>query len=238
MNAWELKWKRYSKVRILDIRYVCQKLKVVNSGKCPFKALALIDRLGLYDTIFSDPANAVLTAPDLDYWQQAYLFLRSVLCRTDQDTSSLTDSHSRIQSILIRGAEEAYLAWLLAALTPWAIHQAPPTGKPGRKKIQPMAAVVAREGLKVNNRISEVITGACTNWEEISKLVINRKYSPKEDTCSEIIDSTDRSALGMSIRRWGFNWRYHVLFALLLDLKRIGNDTQGSSISPQSYRRL
>jgi tRNA nucleotidyltransferase (CCA-adding enzyme) len=216
------------------MRYVCQKLRMVNLGKDPFKALMLIDRLGLYDTIFTDPANAIRTTPDLNCWQQTYRFLCSALCLTDQDTSSLTVSRSMIQSILIRDAEEAYLGWLLASLTPWAIHQAPPTGKPGRKKIQPMAAVVAREGLKVNNKILEVITGACTNWEEISKLVINWKYSPKEeDTRSGIIDRTDRSVLGMSIRRWGFNWRYHVLFALLLDLKRVGNNTQGSSISPQ-----
>jgi hypothetical protein len=130
--------------------------------------------------------------------------------------------------MLIRSAEETYLAWLLAALTPWAGLQAHSTTKPGKKKLQPMAAVVAREGLKVNNKVLEVITGACRNAEEILEIIAELNHSSEiKDSNSKYDGSVDRSALGMTIRRWGSNWRYHVLFALLLNLKRVGNDTQG-----------
>jgi tRNA nucleotidyltransferase (CCA-adding enzyme) len=232
VSGLELKSRRCSKVRTLNIQYV-RRTKEGDLGKDPLGALVLIDRLGLYDTIFTDPTNDIPTAPDLNCWQQTYQFLHSTLHDVDHGASSATNPRSRIQSMLIRGAEEAYLAWLLVALTPWANLQALPTGKPGRKKLQPMAAIVAREGLKVNNKVLEVIVGACTNGEEITKLISDQEYSPEEEgTSLGIVGPTDRSALGMAIRRWGYNWRYHVLFALLLDLKRIGNGTQGSSGLP------
>ncbi|KAI9780233.1 MAG: CCA tRNA nucleotidyltransferase, mitochondrial [Geoglossum umbratile] len=222
----------------LDFRidYETERSMASNSIKAALRAKISRERVGteiektlkgLYDTIFTDPTNDMPTAPDLNCWQQTYQFLHSTLHDADHSASSATNPRSRIQSMLIRGAEEAYLAWLLAALTPWANLQALPTGKPGRKKLQPMAATVAREGLKVNNKVLEVIVGACTNGEEITKLISDQEYSPeKEGTCLGIVGPTDRSALGMAIRRWGYNWRYHVLFALLLDLKRVGNGTQ------------
>lgn len=207
-------------------------LKTANLGKDPFRALVLIDRLGLYNTIFTDPENNLTLVPDLSCWQQTYRFLHKILYRVDQNFNSAADLCSKIQSILIRTADEAYLAWLLAALTPWANLQALPMSKSGKKKLQPMAAIVAREGLKVNNKVFEVITGACGNSEEIIKNITELKsLLENDDSSSERNDSIDRGALGMAIRRWGSNWRSHVLFSLLLDLKRIGDDTQGFSVT-------
>ncbi|KAI9859531.1 MAG: CCA tRNA nucleotidyltransferase, mitochondrial [Trichoglossum hirsutum] len=211
-------------------------IEKILKGKDPFRALVLIDRLGLYNTIFTDPENNLTLVPDLSCWQQTYRFLHKILYRVDQNFNSAADLCSKIQSILIRTADEAYLAWLLAALTPWANLQALPMSKSGKKKLQPMAAIVAREGLKVNNKVFEVITGACGNSEEIIKNITELKsLLENDDSSSERNDSIDRGALGMAIRRWGSNWRSHVLFSLLLDLKRIGDDTQETRNVLESY---
>ncbi|KAH0565691.1 hypothetical protein GP486_000910 [Trichoglossum hirsutum] len=210
-------------------------IEKILKGNDPFGALVLIDRLGLYNTIFTDPENNLMFVPDLSCWQQTYRFLHSIL-REDQGSNSAAGACSRIQPMLIRNAEEAYLAWLLASLTPWANLQAFPPSKSSKKKLQPMAAIVAREGLKVNNKVFEVIAGACGNSEEITRNITKLKSLLESGNSDlESNDSIDRGALGMAIRRWGSNWRPHVLFSLLLELKRIGDNTQEMYNVLESY---
>lgn len=50
-------------------------------GPDPHRALSLIDRLGLYDTIFSDPAQSTSKSykPDTYQWQSVYDFVQSFL---------------------------------------------------------------------------------------------------------------------------------------------------------------
>lgn len=77
----------------------------------------------------------------------------------------------------------------------------------------PPGTMVAREGIKADNKICNVITGAFRNYEQITRLKDDIKrneeaYIHKRDT------------VGMSIRRWdsqGGHWRLQALFALLVE---------------------
>ena len=72
--------------------------------------------------------------------------------------------------------------------------------------------MVAREGLKADNKICGVVSGAFMHSKQIIKLkddiIANRPYVHERDT------------VGMSIRRWdsqGGQWRLQALFALLVE---------------------
>jgi hypothetical protein len=71
---------------------------------------------------------------------------------------------------------------------------------------------VAREGVKANNRICEVVTGAFRHFDEIIKL--------KEDVLARQSYVYERDTLGMAIRRWdahGGHWKLHVILAIVVE---------------------
>lgn len=182
-------------------------------GPNPYMALALIDRLGLYDTIFTDPTKEVSYKPDISYLKPAYDCVSELLRSTsDQETLSV------VASTLLRNPEEKYLAWIIAALVPWAdapISDIPENGG----KTTYTAQVVAREGIKAPNKICNVITSSMEHSEKIRTLkdrcVTQLKYPHRRQ---EGEDSTARDTLGIAIRHWGPTWRSQVLFSLLYEV--------------------
>ncbi|KAF2645339.1 tRNA nucleotidyltransferase [Massarina eburnea CBS 473.64] len=163
-------------------------------GPDPHMALSLIQRFKLYETIFTDPTRDIQSKPDIDYFAPAYDFIKS-LQATDNDTV--------ITQNLLRSKEEWYLAWVCAAVMPWADAPQVPNSKPSRPPYH-AAYLVAQEGFKAPNKVSDVIAASLNHSDEIRDLVERR---PKE-----------RDVLGMAIRRWGSTWRAQVLFSLVYEI--------------------
>jgi tRNA nucleotidyltransferase (CCA-adding enzyme) len=136
---------------------------------------------------------------------------------------SKNESPGSIYKLLIRSEDAAELAWILAALSPWADVPLPPA-RTGKKTCLPWATLVAKEGIKSSNRICDTVTGAFRNFEEITifkKAVINQeKWTSERDT------------LGMAIRRWdanGGHWKVQAMLAILVEVMR-SNDSDGEFV--------
>jgi hypothetical protein len=170
--------------------------------KNPRSALQLIDRLGLYSTIFTVPLNQECPVPETSDWHVAYDCLKVL---------KSNDTPGSIYQSLVRSEDAKYLAWILAALVPWSsVPQTPPAKQKG--KALPMGGVVAREGIKADNKICSVVSGAFNHYQEIIELknaiLVKTSYTNERDT------------VGMTIRRWesqGGNWRLQALFAILVE---------------------
>lgn len=183
-------------------------LEKMLKGPDPLMAIELIDRLGLYNTIFTDPTRDLASGPDLSYFAPAYQFVSTVLSADAKGIAPV------IPQTLARDEEEKYLAWLCAALMPWADAPQVPHEKPTQRPYY-AAFLVAKEGFKAPNKVADVIAASLRNGEEIQQLVdrcYNQLKRPNATTGGE--DATSRDVLGMAIRRWGASWRTQVLFNL------------------------
>lgn len=157
----------------------------------------------MYSTIFTNPGAEASPEPVTDRWRFAYDCL---------ETLRSNESPWSIYKLLVRSDDAAKLAWLLAALCPWAEVAVPIHSSPGGKAPLPLATVVAREGIKANNRICDAITGAFRHREEISHL--KKALVDQEPWVYE------RDKLGMMIRRWdarGGTWKSQVVLAILVE---------------------
>ncbi len=134
-----------------------------------------------------------------------------------------------VRRTLIRGLDDAYHTWLLAGILPWArIEGRPPSGT--GKHPPPIAATVAREGLKADNKILRIIQGALIHTAEIAafkNMVVQGQAEGESMTVGP-----SRDVLGMAIRRWGQDWRMHAMLALLLELGEAQDNRIGRSLSP------
>jgi len=123
-------------------------------------ALKLIDRLGLYNTVFTDPTKEV-PIPDSSEWRIAYNLL---------STLQNSETPGSIYHTLIRSEEARFQAWILAALVPWAAIAK--TKKAGAKAIEnePYVTDVARRGIALDSKTCSILTGAFENRKEITYL--------------------------------------------------------------------
>ncbi|KAF2129557.1 tRNA nucleotidyltransferas-like protein [Dothidotthia symphoricarpi CBS 119687] len=183
-------------------------LEKMLKGPRPRMALELIDRFGLYQTVFTDPTRELPCKPDTEYFQPAYDFVQSVLQKNDGIPAAIHDT-------LLRDRDEQYLAWICATVVPWADAPTVPHHKPLQRPFFP-AYLVAREGFKAPNKVCDVIAASLTNSEEIHKLVFQcAKGLRQPNTMSPSDDPTARDTLGMAVRRWGSTWRTQVLFNMI-----------------------
>lgn len=167
----------------------------------------LFDRLGLYSTIFTDPTVADTPVPDTSNWRIAYD------CLEELKSNETPDS---IYKSLVRSDDAKYLAWILTALTPWSAVPPAQAPKPGGKVRSPYGQMVAREGLKAESKLCNVVGGAFKQYAEITEL--------KESIKRKDSFINQRDTLGMMIRRWdsqGGQWRLQVLFALLVEALKL-----------------
>lgn len=184
-------------------------------------ALQLIDRFGLYNSIFTNADDKTFGRADTSHWQKAYNQLRDVTvqkrCMENLNQSSI------LKNILLRDSAEEYRAWLLCALVPWA---RAPTAKPekaGGKTPPSPACLAAREGIKSENKVSKMVEDAVVHLQDIidkknegaevpqsTELPQKRKHS--------MLDMENRVRQGKAIRSWGTNWRSSVMYALLVEV--------------------
>jgi tRNA nucleotidyltransferase/poly(A) polymerase len=185
-------------------------LEKMLKGPDPHFAMALIDRLGLYETIFTDPTRILPSRPEVDYFSRAYECVSEMV--------GPEKANDTISSILLRNPEEKFQAWMSAAVMPWVDAPLVDHPKPTKPKLY-IPQLVASEGIKAPNKITDIITASMKNLEEIKHLkdqcVAQLKFAHKRKDGD---DATARDTLGMAIRGWGQSWRSQVLFALLHDV--------------------
>lgn len=200
-------------------------LEKMVKGPDPYMALGLIDRLGLYETIFTDPTRTMPSTPELDYFSRAFECV--------SELTSKAQTHEPISSILLRNRDETFQAWMSAAVMPWADAPMIAASKPTRPKLY-VPQVVATDGVKAPNKVSDVIMASMKNLEEIKSLKdqcvaqLNSSSNHKDGS-----DATARDTLGMAIRQWGQSWRSQVLFALLHDVA-LGSISKESKYSSRA----
>lgn len=179
-------------------------------GPDPHEAMRLILDLGLYFTIFSDPTldDAKHYRPDIE----------GTIPLID-GLETLLGSGNDLSEILVRDADERYMAWFLTAIVPYRDAPQPESPEPNRKVPPPIPTGVAREGIKATNKVCEVVTLSVRNLSDITRLVDGvdaQKRRAHNSPDSE--DFMARDTLGMAVRRWGPTWRGQVMYAMLVDL--------------------
>lgn len=192
-------------------------------GPDPGMALRLIDEASLYDTIFTDPTRTIDFKPEIDHYRQSYEFLASWF---DEQTNLDDSVIFEILFDTVSAEEQAdakYLAWVCAAVMPWVDAPKIPPAKKSRPPLH-AASVVAQEGLKAPNRVSDVIAASLDNYEAISQLVGECNSPAKKD----LEGPAQREKIGMSLRRWGRTWRSQVFFSLLHDIVYVSGSTSGT----------
>lgn len=177
-------------------------LEKMLKGAHPRSALELIDSLGLYHAIFTDPAQNNAPKPDVSRWKVVYECL---------DDLKVNPAPASIYRSLVRTEEAAYLAWNLAALSPWMVLDDPVKPK-AKANALPRIAEVAREGFKAANKLTVVISASYKYRQEILGL--------KKDILANEPYICERDRVGMAIRRWDSqngSWRLQVLNAMLVE---------------------
>lgn len=138
-----------------------------------------------------------------------------------------------LYNVLVTSDEERYLAWVLACIVPFS---RTPTANPNinPRKVPAPATTAAREGIKVPNKVADVIKGAVRNREEIVQL--------RDVVLGGTSRMNERDLFGMAIRRWdsqGSQWRLQVLFAVLDDVMSRAKAADGqitpAGESPRTY---
>ena len=200
---------------------VGKEIEKMLKGKDPRGALHLIDRLGLYRTIFDDPNVSVDYKPDIEALEPAYniLFTLNFADKDAQSAYSLT-------RLLLRDAEERYLSWVLCAMMPWADAPAIEDAKKAGKQPQLRAVSVAREGIKATNKVCDILGASIDNSPEMISLkdkFVKQIAKSKRNVAAED-DVTTRENLGMAIRRWGSSWRSQMVFAIMYDIAHSSSD--------------
>jgi len=174
---------------------VYAELEKMLRGPDPRLALQYIDQLGLYNTIFANPAPGKdRFVPTTDDWNIVYDTLEEVFN---------AEQYQTFRDAMIYNEEDRFLAWMVAAIVPWTDAPLPPPLKKGRQPL-PQAATVAREGLKAPNKVTDLIVASILNRDDIVQLKDKK--------------SRDRESLGMAVRKWGPTWRLQVLFSMLCDV--------------------
>ena len=187
--------------------------------------MSLIERLGLYSTIFTDPTYETSYTPEVDRFRAAYGLLESLL-QPQEDVQ-----YRIISDTVVQDADEKYLALLLAAHIPWVDAPTPELPKAKGKGRAPLPVSVSREGIKAPNKICDVIAAAVRNADDIIKLkdrlVQRKRYTNRH---FEGDDATARDVLGMAIRSWGASWRSQVLWAILAEVSAEPKNQDSESI--------
>ncbi|KAG9243774.1 tRNA nucleotidyltransferas-like protein [Calycina marina] len=167
--------------------------------KSPVTALKLMDRLGLYSTVFTDPAREV-PIPDSSKWSIAYNLL-----------STLKDAETpgSVYHTLVRSDDAKFQAWILAAIVPWGTVEKPK--KEGVKAIEnePYSTDIIRRGVALDSKLCAMVTGAFRNRTQITDL--KNAIGRSEPWTNQ------RDVVGMMIRGWKSDWKLHALYALLVE---------------------
>lgn len=187
-----------------------------------------IDDLGLYATIFANEHDDV-EAPTTS-WSRAYDALDRIFT-LDRECSLVPETDEvqhikHITKILVQNDDEKFYAWVMAAFVPWVTV---PARKPGLKKEKPpiigRAAEVARDNLRMENKIVNVLKDATELFKEVSALKSSVILNDIPGTAAEV-----RQHVGLQVRSWKKDWRLIVLMAVLQEIAAGAESRKGMPI--------
>ena len=192
-------------------------------GPGAHKALSLIDRLNLYNEVFTDPTDADCKLVDTTNWHRAYNQLWDMI-KAGSEGSSLPNHFKIIQSTLLRSTDDKYHAWILTCFIPWA-REPPKFPRKSSKRPMNAASLAAREGIKAENKIYRLVDDAVSHLQD----VIEKKdaVSHENQTISLPIQ---REMQGLAIRRWGSSWRSSVVYSLLTEVAETKTETDAQAV--------
>jgi tRNA nucleotidyltransferase (CCA-adding enzyme) len=197
-------------------------------GPDPRRALELLDEMGLYSTTFADTTKKIEFEPDQSLWRPSYVFVSDLLAGKYP---------SNLEGTLIIDGTHKYIAWVLSNFTPWIDAPIPQPLKSGGKTPLHMAVNAAREGIKADNKVSDILSASLQHVDEITNLkngfIAGRDQQQKQYAAGQ--DPSARDTLGMAIRKWGSTWRSQATFALILEVARSPAENHRSS---SCHRRL
>ncbi|KAJ6443110.1 lipid transporter [Purpureocillium lavendulum] len=188
-------------------------------GAHPRRALELLDKLHLYHAVFTDPTRDTIQHPDLARWHVAYDCLDYLLRNCTPGS---------IGALLAASGEAVYVAWNLAAVSPWMPVEEPP-GVKRKANSLPLVATISREGFRAPNKLTDIMAASHRHRKEILEF--------KEAVCREDPWTRLRDKCGMAIRRWdsqGGFWTLQVLSTLLVDAMDKVDTPKTSEDTPKS----
>ncbi|KAL8912564.1 MAG: hypothetical protein Q9171_002428 [Xanthocarpia ochracea] len=189
-------------------------------GPNPRQALHLIDRLGLYQTIFTIPdSGASPPAMAFSNWRKAYDQLEAFV-NAEPKESDTHNAMTTIKSILLSNSEDVYRMWLLCAFVPWARVAPAAPKKPGAKSASTPAAIAAQKGIKADNTSKDLIENAVSHLENIIQVrhAVTKEGTMTTNPLKRKQGNVSREEQGLSIRKWGSNWRCSVMYAILTEI--------------------
>lgn len=196
-----------------------QSLSLLEGGGA-HKALSLIDRLNLYNEVFTDPTDDNRKKVDTTNWHQAYDQLRD-MTKAGSEGTSLPRPFETLHSILLRNADDKYQAWILTCFIPWA-REPPKSQLKSSKPPISAAGLAAREGIKAENKIRRLVDDAVSHLRDI--------IEKKDAVSREVQIDIQRETQGLAIRRWGSNWRSSVMYALLTEVAETRTKTEAQAV--------
>lgn len=200
-------------VSALDPRQPSASFCLLAIGPDPRGALHIIDRLGLYPTIFANHQDDV--SVDTSTWPLAYNTLARIFNPSDTE-----ESLKRIRRILLEDPSTHSSAWMIAAFAPWTSVPSRSQGK--EKRPPPLRPVeVGRDSLKADNKTLFILRDATAHFEDIIACKNSLLQGTIQASAAEI-----RQQIGLRIRSWGKEWRLCVLLAILQEVMR------GRDLSP------
>ena len=110
--------------------------------------------------------------------------------------------------------------WLLCAFVPWARVVPAAPKKPGAKSASTPAAIAAQKGIKADNTSKDLIENAVSHLENIIqvRLAVTKEEPLTTNPLKRKQENVSPEEQGMSIRKWGSNWRCSVMYAILTEI--------------------
>ncbi|PLB40560.1 tRNA adenylyltransferase [Aspergillus candidus] len=179
-------------------------------GPDPHGALGLIDRLGLYTTIFANHQDGVTV--DTSNWSLAYDALQKLLHSGDQP-----ESVDRVRRRLIQDEHGAYHAWIIAALAPWSTVPGRVPQGPKAKPFPPRAVEVARDSLRSDNKTTTLLSDATRSFEPIIHVKNALVAGQMEGSPAQV-----RQQIGLHLRSWKKDWKLCIVMSILQEVMQGG----------------
>lgn len=223
----ELSWKRCSKVGY-DADCSANSLRCSPSkGPDPRGALSLIDRIGLYTTIFANHQDDVQA--ETSSWALAYNTFQKLL-HTGTESS---DAVERVRDILIRDKSESYYAWVITAFAPWTSVPTRIASSKKAKPLPPRASEVARDSLRSDNKTINFLRDSSNNWKSIIDVKSSLLEERLSGTAAEI-----RQQVGLHMRSWGKEWRLQFVLSILQEVMQGCDFSKGKTSGPFPFYSL
>ncbi|KAJ5690626.1 hypothetical protein N7462_005018 [Penicillium macrosclerotiorum] len=205
------------KLKISKERVLTELDKMLH-GPDPRGALHLIDRLGLYPTIFANHQDDVTA--DTSTWPLAYNALARLLHPDADDDEDVLAILERIRRILLQDDLAAYYGWMIAAFAPWTSVPTRTSKGPKGKPAPTRPVEIGRDSLRADNKTLNILRDTTLSFADIIEC-LSQTF---QGTAAEI-----RQQIGLRIRAWGKDWRLCVLLAILQEIMKGRNFVDGKT---------